>query len=305
MIVLGICFFLLFFLYGPFSLVRDYLITSSMTTFSHQYIAKGLYCEKDIAKVMSKNFVTEEDEITDLTAISVKKKKGLYSLKEIHGPLYQGYLVEVYDPTRIQLVTAKDLGIAGEDILSASKRSDAQVMINSVGFYDPDWSSNGSIAHGTLIQNGKVISQYGTSNVGGGFAGFTEDGKLLLAALSLEEVLKMGLFNAVQFGPYLIINGKKSVIKGNGGFGIAPRTAIGQRRDGTVLFVVINGRVPSSVGVSMKRLADIMAQYGAYNAVNMDGGSSTALVIQNKIINKPVGGGEHGLRQLPAFWMVK
>lgn len=115
----------------------------------------------------------------------------------------------------------------------------------------------------------------------------------------------MGIRDAVEFGPFLIINGEASKVLGNGGWGIAPRTAIGQRQDGIVLFLVINGRIPTSIGADMNDLIEIMQKYGAYNAANMDGGSSTELVINNKIINKPVAGGRDGLRDMPTFWIVK
>ena len=123
--------------------------------------------------------------------------------------------------------------------------------------------------------------------------------------MSKEEALKKGYRDAIEFGPYLIVNGKRSFIKGNGGWGIAPRTAIGQREDGIVLFLVINGRLADSIGADMVDLTDIMDNYGAVNAANLDGGSSSELVIKNKIINKPVAGGEKGLRNMPTFWIVK
>lgn len=115
----------------------------------------------------------------------------------------------------------------------------------------------------------------------------------------------MGIRDAVEFGPFLIVNGKSSFVKGNGGWGIAPRTAIGQRKDGIVLFLIINGRIPSSIGADMSDLTEVMENYGAVNAANMDGGSSTELVINHKIINKPVAAGKNGLRDLPTFWIVK
>ena len=103
----------------------------------------------------------------------------------------------------------------------------------------------------------------------------------------------------------IIVNGKRSFVKGNGGWGIAPRSAIGQRKDGIVLFLVINGRLATSLGADMIDLCDIMENYGAYNAANLDGGSSSELVINNKIINTPVAGGKDGLRDMSTFWIVK
>ena len=133
----------------------------------------------------------------------------------------------------------------------------------------------------------------------------SKDDKLVLGRMSDRQALNMGLRDAIEFGPYLIVNGKRSFIKGNGGWGIAPRSAIGQRQDGIVLFVVINGRLATSIGVDLVELTDILYKYGAYNAANLDGGSSSELVINNNIINTPVAGGQYGLRDMSTFWVVK
>ena len=178
--------------------------------------------------------------------------------------------------------------------------------MNAGGFYDPDWNSNGALPHGAVIKDGKVVSDYEDANMGGGFIGFTNDNKFVLSKnLTAKQALEKGYRDAVEFGPFLIVNGKSSFVKGNGGWGIAPRTAIGQRKDGIVLMLVINGRIPSSIGADMSDLCEIMQNYGAYNAANLDGGSSTELVIENKIINKPVAGGTNGLRDMPTFWIVR
>ena len=177
--------------------------------------------------------------------------------------------------------------------------------MNAGGFYDPDWNSNGALPHGTVISNGVVVSDYDDAQMGGGFIGFTNDDKLILGNMSKEEAVTVGYRDAIEFGPYLIVNGKRSFIKGNGGWGIAPRTAIGQRKDGIVLFLVINGGIPSSIGADMIDLTDIMERYGAYNAANLDGGSSSELVIEGEIINTPVAGGDKGLRDMSTFWVVK
>jgi len=90
--------------------------------------------------------------------------------------------------------------------------------------------------------------------------------------------------DAVEFGPFLIVNGKASFVKGDGGWGIAPRSAIGQRADGIVLFAVINGRNYKSgiLGIDMVGLTELMQNYGAVNAANLDGGSSSSMYYNGK-----------------------
>lgn len=322
--LLGISAFLFLF-YGPWDGFRNFWITSAMTTMNHQYLATWFYSDETIQKVLANNRIVEISEESDPNFIKLKKytsktiykneyekeiltkdkDNDLYKVINISGSSYQGFLVAVYDPSRISIAATKYLGKRGESILTVAKRENAIIAMNAGGFYDPDWNSNGALPHGTVISNGKVISDYEDARMGGGFICFTKENKLVLGRMSKEEALAKGCRDAVEFGPYLIVNGKSSFIKGNGGWGIAPRTAIGQRKDGIVLMLVINGRIPSSIGADMVDLTEIMEKYGAYNAANLDGGSSTELVIKNKIINTPVAGGDYGLRDMPTFWIVK
>ena len=305
-IIIFILFVFLFLLYGPISTFREYLITSSMTTMNHQYIAHIFYSDKTIKEVLDKNKILETSEITNpkLINISNKKHSNKYKLITIREKNYKAYLVEIYNPSTVKIATTNYLNTKGENILSVSKREKAIISINGGGFYDPNWSSNGEIPHGMVIKNNKVISNYKDASVGGGYIGFNKENKLILGKMSKEKAISI-YRDAIEFGPFLIINGKQTKIKGNGGWGIAPRTAIGQRKDGTVLFLVVNGRIPSSIGASMNDISDLMIKCGAYNAANLDGGSSSELVIKNKIINIPVGGGKLGLRNMPIFWIVK
>ncbi len=315
----------LFILYGPISFFRDLWVTSAMTTMSHQYLATMFYNEKTIQEVLARNHIVEVDDTTNPDLIEIDEQErdhtiykneyekqiltkdednDLFKLIPISGDTYQGYLVAIYDPSKVKIATTRYLGTRGEAITTVAKREKARVAINAGGFYDPDWNSNGALPHGTVIQNGKIVSDYFDANMGGGFVGFTYDNKLVLGKMSAQEALDMGIRDAVEFGPFLIINGQSSFVKGNGGWGIAPRTAIGQRADGIVLFLVINGRLATSLGADMGDLTEIMENYGAVNAANMDGGSSSELVIDNEIINHPVAAGSQGLRDMPTFWIV-
>ena len=315
----------LFLFYGPFNFFRDFWITSAMTTMTHQYLATWFYNDDVINKVLSKNHMVEVNDTTnpDLVNISdynknqtIYKNKyekdileheddALYKVIDIKGTSYQGYLVAIYDPSRVSIATTKYLGKRGEAITTVAKRENAIIAMNAGGFYDPDWNSNGALPHGTVISNGVVVSDFDDANMSGGFVGFNKENKLVLGKFSKEQAVSMGIRDAVEFGPFLIVNGKSSFVKGNGGWGIAPRTAIGQRSDGIVLFLVINGRLATSIGADMGDLTEIMENYGAVNAANMDGGSSSELVINNKIINHPVAAGTNGLRDMPTFWVVK
>ena len=187
-----------------------------------------------------------------------------------------------------------------------AKRENAVVAINGGGFLDKDGQGTGGQAIGAIISNGKIISNYSHSQYGGGIIGFTNDNKLYLGKISAEEAINMGIRDAVEFGPFLIVNGKSAFINGNGGYGIHPRSAIAQRKDGIVLFLVIDGRSLKSKGADMNDLVDILLRYHAYNASNLDGGNSSALVIDNKIINHPINWDNlEQTRPIPCGFIVK
>ncbi len=320
----GIMAVLLFLFYGPWSGFRNFWITTAMTTMNHRYLATSLYSDETIQRVLSQNSIIEPDGISNPDLIRFNRygktksyknkyeeqilkrdKNDLYKLIDIEGSNYKGHLVAIYDPSRISIATTKYLKSKGQFITTVAKDNEAIIMMNAGGFYDPDWNGNGALPHGTVIQNGKVVSDYTDANMGGGFIGFDKNNKLILGKMSKEQAIKKGLRDAIEFGPFLIINGKSAFVKGNGGWGIAPRTAIGQRKDGIVLFLVIDGRLATSLGADMSDLTEIMENYGAVNAANLDGGSSSELVIKNKIVNTPVAAGPNGLRTMSTFWMVK
>lgn len=315
----------MFLLYGPYPGFRNLLITTAMTTKSHQYLARWWFSEDEINKVMANNYMIEVEEETneehiDFETEEVKdeddlnkyekqvmdhKKGDVYKVIYVNELGYNGYVVAVYDASKVKIGTTSKLGSTGQSLKVIAKKNNASVAVNASGFYDPDWNSNGAIPHGTVIQNGKVVYDYDDAKVGGGFVGFNKDNVLMLGRWTKEQALKKGLRDAVEFGPFLIVNGKKSFVKGDGGWGIAPRTAIGQRKDGIVIMAIINGRGKNgSIGIDMVGLTELMEKFGCYNAANMDGGSSSALVVKGKVTNSPCAGGEEGLRNIPTAWIV-
>lgn len=319
---------LAFLLYGPYPNFREWLITTAMTTMNHQYLAKWFYSDKTIESIMKKNYVVESSEEVDTSQVKfvdysnlkvmyknkyekeiLTKDKGnnLYKLININDSGMRGYLVVIYDPSKVKIATATNMSSYGEMLTDMVKKNDAIIGMNASGFYDPGYNGNGGKPYGIVIKNGKVVSNLEKPNVGGGIIGFTNDNKLILGKMSANEALNKGVRDGVEFGPYLIVNGKPSFIRGNGGWGTAPRSAIAQRQDGIVLFLVMDGRDYSHGidGVGMVELTEILMKYGAYNASNLDGGTSSGLVIDGKLINKPVNGsGQKKTRKIPDAWIV-
>lgn len=296
----------LFILYGPYKGFRDWLIPTAMTTLNHQYFATWFFDEETIEYTLSQNTIIESGENTDLNLITVgkvdfnattyvneyekqilsrTKEEEVYKIIPIKEKSFKGYLVAVYDASRISVATSKYLGTKGELVTEMAATNKALVAINGGGFVDPNYNSNGGVPQGIVIKDGKVVSRRNYSATGG-LIGFTKDNKLLLGRMTADEALKKGVRDAVSFGPFLIVNGKRSFIKGNGGWGTAPRTAIGQRKDGIVLLLVVDGRTLKYPGADMIDLTDIMEKYGAYNAANLDGGTSSVIVFPEKVSKK-------------------
>ena len=298
----------LFLLYGPYAGFREWLITTAMTTMNHQYFATWFYDDETIQSVLNKNRVQETDEITntDNIVVDVTPEPEIeyaneyeravlekdpenedYKIIEIEGKGYSGYLAVIYDPSRIKTVYTKKLGTSGQYLTKMAKENNALLAINGGGFEDPNYNSNGANPLGITISGGKVITSKEYRGTGG-LIGFTEENKLVLGKMTVKQAQEMKVRDAVTFGPFLIVNGKASEVLGNGGWGTAPRTAIGQRQDGIVLFLVIDGRTVTRPGADMNDLIEIMQNYGAYNAANLDGGTSSVMVIDGEIINDPI-----------------
>lgn len=313
----------LFLMYGPISYFRNLWVTSAMTTASHQYLAYIFFNEDSVKKIMSNNIVIESGESTNEGEIDfevkepevyesiyeeqvLKKDEGndLYKVIDIEGDGYKGHMIVVYDASRVTLFQAPNISYGGKQMDTMLELSGAVVGMNASGFSRN--SNGGLIPVGTVIMDGKIVHNNGSTGWGGGIIGFTNDNVLVLTKSSAAEAVKMGIRDAVSFGPFLIVNGVPSEFKGNGGYGIAPRTAIGQRKDGIVLMLVIDGRRPGhSLGVDMVELTNIMLKYGAYNASNLDGGGSSSMAVEGEIINVAGGSGYSGDRYLPNAWIVK
>ena len=298
----------LFLLYGPWHGFRDFWITTAMTTMHHQYLATWFYSDELIDEVLAKNKVIEVDEEIDTDLIEIydgsvnnltykdeydrmvleHEEGAVYKYFKVKGYNFDAYMAVIYDPSKIKVVHSKYLYSDGQYLVDMARENNAVVAINGGAFADVNGLSNGGVPEGIVIKDGKIVQSSRNKRYGGGVIGFTNDNKLYLGDVSAQEAINNGVRDAVEFGPFLVVNGKSSFIQGNGGFGIHPRSAIGQRKDGIVLFLVVDGRRIDSMGTDMKNLCDIMIKYGAVNAANLDGGNSSVLVIENKIVNRPL-----------------
>ena len=310
--------------YVPSTGFRDNFIATAYSTGAHQYYASFLYDDDVIYEALKGMTIEESSDPVDLNEIKVseiipttfdsasekevldRKPGDVYKVVPISGSGWKGYMTVIYDPTRISVGTAKNFKKEGQNPTTIAKRYDALVAINSTGFRDIGGVGNGGHPSGSVIVNGKLVYKGHRSHKwGGGIVGFTQEGKLVLTKKKVKYAMEeMGVYNAVEFGPFLLVNGQPTkVSKGVGG--IHPRTFIGQRADGIVLFFVIDGRQTSSAGISFNGTISLLKKYQVVNAANMDGGASSTLVIKGKLRNNPCAYSSDGQRAIPVIWMVK
>ena len=165
----------------------------------------------------------------------------------------------------------------------------------------PGGVGNGNILCDAVIMNQKLLS--GNKSTRYSLIGLSKDHKLVLGKYNYQEAINAGIQSAVEFGPFIIVNGNKQIKNANSG-GIQPRMAIGQKKDGTMLFVCIDGRQPGySIGTTLLELQNIFEKYGAYNAANLDGGSSATMYCNGKVVNKA--STPMGERYLPNAFIVE
>ncbi len=294
----------LFLLYGPWSGFRTFMITSTETTINHKYISRIFYSDETIKKVMDSNTVVELDTKVDTQSVNTTAKENVTTLTEISKDGYKAWKLEISDPSKVKLGISKYFGIKGQKMpYLLENYPEAIAGINAGGFGDASGWGNGGVVMGYCVADGEILKfpKKSIYNI----IGFDKNNVLILGNFKQSELESLNLRDAVEFTPFLIINGETAEIKGNGGWGTAPRTAIGQKKDGTVVFVVVDGRQPGySMGVTMKQLQEIMIEAGCYNAANLDGGSSTVLSYHDDIINQPSGSDSDGMRFIPNAFIV-
>ncbi|MDF2924665.1 MAG: hypothetical protein K0R57_3579 [Paenibacillaceae bacterium] len=236
--------------------------------------------------------------------INLSKKKTaaeLIKVEDISAPLWKGKKMYVYDPRSIRVVVPGKAG-EGERISSMVERTGAVAGINGGGFIDPDGLGNGFAPIGFIISGGEILYTDQDGSIAQHVVGFTKEGILVVGKYTIDQLVEMGISEAVMFYPRVIANGKGLITSGDGGWGRGPRTAIGQKEDGTVIIMVIDGRQSHSVGATLKELQDLMLAEGVVNAGFLDGGASSELVTEEGLLTKP--SSRYGERRLPSALLV-
>ncbi|MCF0155062.1 MAG: phosphodiester glycosidase family protein [Veillonella sp.] len=287
-------------LFGPFDNLKRAVVGAVLQSRHPQYVT-WLFDQDQLQKILGTVGAVKSQNLFKFTA---KEDESLH-LQKIESSRYVGYILEIPDPRRIQVATAKNIEEKGDTTSNIAKANDAVAAINAGGFHAPNGTGTGRLPYGFILRDGKyLVGKDVGPDEDVDFVGFSKSGNLIAGNYDKTELADMDAVEGITFGPPLIVDGKKMITEGDGGWGVGPRTAIGQKKDGTVLFLVIDGRQPGySIGATLRDVQDILYDQGCYIAANLDGGSSSTLYYNGNVVNKPAD--LLGERMIPTAFIVK
>lgn len=288
---------------GPSETARNIFVISCRETSAIKWVPNIFLSDELVEEIAAQNTIRETDDITDPDLVRIPSPDNAGSAAEadpdidpdgdgvdiidVSGSTFKGKMMVVYDPSRVFV------GISGKFGLEEQGRTLPDIYasydniigaVNGGGFDDRPGHMTGGEPWGIVMSEGEVLwgtpMYYSWDTIG-----ITWDNKLVVGKMTVQEAVDMGVRDAVKFGPILIVNGEPVEALGDGS-GLNPRTAIGQRADGAMLLLTIDGRQSNSLGASLADVRDVMLDFGAVNAANLDGGSSTNMMFNGEIINQ-------------------
>jgi len=304
---------------GPSATARDIFVMSVRETSAVGFLADLFFTEEEIAQIEAAEDIAVFVE-TDAPLVNIQKPSAQTGdaagggpvadawgfvdedgdgiiIDEVRGEGYSGYMMIVLDPSRVIVGTVPgSYGSRGYTVAELVEKFDAVAGINAGGFVDNDGRGDGSKPDSLVVYEGEIYDSYrGTRE---GFVGIDDQYVLHVGNLTVEEIQNRNIQYGACFGPVLICNGEP----GKTVSGINPRTAIGQRSDGAILMLVIDGRQVISLGATLQDLIEIFQEYGAVNACNLDGGSSSLMWFGGDYINNCAS--VVGIRPVPTTFLV-
>ncbi len=280
------------------------VIADSVIITQHREWAKYLIGTEALANRV-KFWVDRADEyavIPDLHHVHiVEEQKPSVTYEVISGSGWSGYLLTISDPKKIRVIVTSTDG-TGEQVSHMVSRTGAIAGVNAGGFVDTNWRGNGFKPIGLVMSGGRLYYNSTSRTVPQHIVGIDRDGKMVAGKYTANELDQLGVQEAVTFAPRFIVNGVGQIPDAASGWGIAPRTAMAQREDGSILFAIIDGRQQRSIGATLYDVQELFLKHGAVIAANLDGGASTVLVYKNQIINNPCS--KYGERYVPTAFLV-
>ncbi|MFS0723867.1 phosphodiester glycosidase family protein [Paenibacillus sp. 1P07SE] len=237
-------------------------------------------------------------------AEEVQSEKLTAQLFHIKAQHFRGYALKVKlkSENAIDMVLGHDTFGRSETTMSAVKRYNALAGINAGGFAD---SRSGRYPLSTTVTNSEYVNGFEPSFADLFFVGLSEDLKLIGGKYASREQLDQEnpRFGA-SFVPILLKNGVVQPIpeKWKTSPRRAPRTVIANYKDDQLLFLVTDGSDEyGNSGATLQELQILLSRFGVKDAYNLDGGGSSTLVFNGRVVNKPSDG---NLRQLATNFLL-
>lgn len=322
---------------GPSPEARKVLTMSLIEASATKWVPAMFIGEEAVQEILAKKEVQMESDTTDTSKVVIEKNSGLTSssnewenhpdgirIEPYQGDTFNAHIMIVRDPSRVYTGISNKNGfsrnVPGKRLTEAIEEENAVAAVNAGAFFDNGTAGPevGSTPEGLVYSDGKCVWKTGAPpNGSSGFAGFNDEDILVVSQKNLteSEAEALNIRDGCCFGPALIINEEVNMEAYNSSSGFNPRTAIGQRADGAVIFVCIDGRQAGSPGGTYADIIDIMVEYGAVNACNMDGGSSSVMLYRDSagIYGEP---GQVQMinnysllqskpRKMPNYWLVR
>lgn len=288
---------------GPSETARNIFVISCRETSAIKWVPNIFLSDEEVERIAASNIIQETNDITDPGLVQIPSADDKENaaaadpavdpdgdgidIVDVSGSTFKGKMMIVYDPSRVFVGISGKFGQSeqGKTLPEIYSSYDNIVgAVNGGGFDDRPGHMTGGEPWGIVMSEGEVLwgtpMYYSWDTIG-----ITYDNKLVVGKMTVQEAVDMGVRDAVKFGPILIVNGEPVEALGDGS-GLNPRTAIGQRADGAMLLLTIDGRQSNSLGASLADVRDVMLDFGAVNAANLDGGSSTSMIYNGEMINQ-------------------
>lgn len=290
--------------HGPSESAKELFATTILETGQLKFLVNVFLSKEELQEIVDKNSLQDMDAEVDENLINTdgNKEKELIEIHNVSGDGFEGTMMVVNDPAKISLATTYPWSEYGKELGVIVDEAGAIAGVNGGIYYSS--GNKGGRPYGVTVSNGEIQDiTLGWSGLY--LIGFDENNLLRIISLegmnksAVEKMVKEEkIRDAISFQEEssdannhfvkLIINGEKRELSGKGS-GQNPRTAIGQRKDGSVLILVTDGRGKNGhLGATASDLIEIMAEYGAVNAANIDGGSSSSLYYNKKYLRTSV-----------------
>lgn len=321
---------------GPSPTAQERLTMSLIEASATKWIPALFIGEERVAEITSAESGSSlSDDVTDTSQVIIQKDSAISAssnewdnypdgirIESYAGDTYNAHIMIIRDPSQVYMGISTEsfsTSIPGKRLNAVMEEENVLAGVNAGAFNDDGTASStvGSCPLGLVMSGGKCVWTSGKQPGLEGFAGFTNDDVLVVSTTNLTKAQaeEMDIRDGCCFGPVLIMNGEVNMEAYNMNSGFNPRTAIGQRADGAVIFVCVDGRQAGSIGGTYADVIDIMVEYGAVNACNMDGGSSSIMYYRDTYGRYGEAGQVQRInsysllqsepRRMPNYWLVK